>query len=105
MACLSYKNESNWNPEPHYVKGFCATLKHLRSIEGGRTIKTYLDCAWVTTQIMDGHSFRVTPNPDLVIGYMMQVSSVKYTERLLWLIMFDFNQKLVAFMTMTPKRL
>ena len=43
------------------------------SIEGGRTIKTYLNCSWVTTQIIDGHNFYVTPNPDLVIGYMMQV--------------------------------
>jgi len=42
------------------------------SIEGGRTIKTYLDCSWVTTQIIDGHNFHVTPNPDLVIGYMIQ---------------------------------
>ena len=44
------------------------------SIEGGRTIRTWLDCGWVTTQIVDGHSFRVAASPDLVIGYLIQVA-------------------------------
>ena len=43
------------------------------SVEGGRTIKTFINCSWVTTQIIDGHSFSVAPQPDLVVGYMMQV--------------------------------
>lgn len=43
------------------------------SVAGGRRIRTFLDCEWVTTQIMDGHKFTVAPTPDLVIGYTIQV--------------------------------
>ena len=52
--------------------------KSFFSIQHSSSIKTYIDCAWVTTQIIDGHSFRVPTNPDLVIGYLVQVSNTKY---------------------------
>jgi len=49
------------------------------SIQQSTSIKTYVDCAWVTTQIIDGHSFNVPTNPDLVIGYLVQASIDQFT--------------------------
>merc|ERR1711874_723605 len=49
------------------------------SVEGGRTIKTFINCSWVTTQIIDGHSFSVASQPDLVVGYMMQMELDQFT--------------------------
>ena len=45
------------------------------SIQAGRTIKTFINCSWVTTQIIDGHSFHVVEEPDLVIGHNLQVEN------------------------------
>ena len=45
------------------------------SIQHSTSIKTYIDCAWVTTQIIDGNSFCVQTNTDFVIGYLVQVNS------------------------------
>lgn len=42
------------------------------SVEDGSSIRTYLDCNWVTTQILHGHALAVPPKPDLIIGYMFQ---------------------------------
>ncbi|XP_059084105.1 uncharacterized protein LOC131881289 [Tigriopus californicus] len=42
------------------------------SVEGGSSVRTYLDCHWITTQILHRHSLTVPDNADLIIGYMFQ---------------------------------
>nr|XP_040571338.1 uncharacterized protein LOC121120523 [Lepeophtheirus salmonis] len=42
------------------------------SIEGGSTVRTYLDCHWITTQILHKHALNVPADTDLIIGYMFQ---------------------------------
>ena len=81
------------------------------SIEGGRTIKTFINCSWVTTQIIDGHSFHVHKQPDLVIGYMMQVARKQSPksdscERMV-LMMFDWSEDrslILLYLFLEPER-
>ncbi len=43
------------------------------SVENGNCVRAYLDCRWVTTQVLQNHVLRVPENPDLIVGYMFQV--------------------------------
>ena len=52
------------------------------SVEGGSSVRTYLDCHWITTQILHRHSLSVPKNADLIIGYMFQVR--KEEKPILW---------------------
>jgi hypothetical protein len=44
------------------------------SIDRGSSVRTYLDCSWITTQILHKHSLAVPADTDLIVGYMFQVS-------------------------------
>jgi len=74
----SSSNGSRTVPVPASLVGDTWTQLAI-SIQHSTSIKTYIDCAWVTTQIIDGHSFRVPTNPDLVIGYLVQASIDQFT--------------------------
>ena len=43
------------------------------SIHGGSSVRTYLDCHWITTQVLHKHALNVPKDTDLIIGYMFQV--------------------------------
>ena len=43
------------------------------SIHGGSSVRTYLDCHWITTQVLHKHALNVPEDTDLIIGYMFQV--------------------------------
>ena len=45
------------------------------SIDRGSSVRTHLDCQWITTQILHKHSLYVPANTDLIVGYMFQVST------------------------------
>ena len=49
----------------------------LSSVEGGSTVRAFLDCRWLTTRVLRGGGssslLRVPDNPDLIVGYMFQV--------------------------------
>ena len=45
------------------------------SIDSGSSVRTHLDCQWITTQILHKHSLYVPANTDLIVGYMFQVST------------------------------
>lgn len=47
------------------------------SIHGGSSVRTYLDCHWITTQVLHIPSLVVPKDTDLIIGYMYQVSITK----------------------------
>ena len=49
----------------------------LFSVEGGSSVRTYLDCHWITTQILHRHTLAVPENADFIIGYMFQVKVEK----------------------------
>ena len=51
-------------------------MSSLFSVEDGSAVRTYLDCHWITTQILHRHSLNVPDNADLIIGYMFQVRSL-----------------------------
>jgi len=74
----SSSNGSRTVPVPVSLTGDTWTQLAI-SIQQSTSIKTYIDCAWITTQIIDGHSFRVPTNPDLVIGYLVQASIDQFT--------------------------
>ena len=38
-------------------------------------MRTYLDCHWITTQVLHKHALNVPEDTDLIIGYMFQVRS------------------------------
>jgi len=42
------------------------------SIGEKTTIKTYLNCKWVSTQMLDGYPMVAHPNPDIAVGYLFQ---------------------------------
>jgi len=42
------------------------------SIHGGSSVRTYLDCHWITTQVLHKHALNVPEDTDLIIGYMFQ---------------------------------
>merc|ERR550539_1589109 len=42
------------------------------SIDRGSSVRTYLDCNWITTQILHKHSLAVPADTDLIVGYMFQ---------------------------------
>jgi len=42
------------------------------SIGEESTVKTYLNCRWVTTQILHGYPLLADPTPDVAIGYLFQ---------------------------------
>lgn len=50
-------------------------LFHHFSIHGGSSVRTYLDCHWITTQVLHIPSLVVPKDTDLIIGYMYQVST------------------------------
>ena len=43
------------------------------SIHGGSSVRTYLDCHWITTQVLHRHALKVPTDTDLIVGYMYQV--------------------------------
>ena len=43
------------------------------SVDRGSSVRTYLDCHWITTQILHKHSLLVPTDTDLIVGYMFQV--------------------------------
>ena len=43
------------------------------SVEDGNTVRTYVDCQWITTQVLQNHWLSVPENADLIVGYMFQV--------------------------------
>ena len=42
------------------------------SVENSSSVRTYLDCNWITTQILRKDSLQVPPDTDLIVGYMFQ---------------------------------
>jgi len=42
------------------------------SIHGGSSVRTYLDCHWITTQVLHRHALKVPKDTDLIVGYMFQ---------------------------------
>jgi len=49
------------------------------SIQGRSSVKTFLNCVWAGTQIIDGRSLAVPTNPDLVVGYLVQTELEQLT--------------------------
>ena len=43
------------------------------SVERGNSVRTYVDCHWITTQVLQNHWLTVPENADLIVGYMFQV--------------------------------
>ena len=43
------------------------------SVEKGNSVRTYVDCRWITTQVLQNHWLSVPENADLIVGYMFQV--------------------------------
>ena len=42
-------------------------------------MRTYLDCHWITTQVLHQHALKVPQDTDLIVGYMFQVNSFTYS--------------------------
>jgi hypothetical protein len=51
----------------------------LFSVQGGSSVRTYLDCHWITTQILHSHALTIPPDTDLIVGYMFQVNEKERT--------------------------
>jgi len=51
------------------------------SVQGGSSVRTYLDCHWITTQILHSHSLAIPPDTDLIVGYMFQVKIERKKEK------------------------
>lgn len=55
---------------------FCACRLHDDS-----SVRTYLDCGWLSTDILKRNSLDTPDDADIVIGYLFMVSIQNYTHK------------------------